>query len=131
MSESRWITVHNEADVINARLQTRQMAKDAGLQIMDQARISLAVSSLAHMVRLGDSHPGQIIINRIAEEGRSGVQVVWILKPDTDYEDVMQALDDTALAMMVDDVNIQTSPVSGLYITAVKWCAPAVTGIGR
>ena len=107
--------------MINARLQTRQMAKDAGLQIHDQARISLAVSSLAHVVRLGETHHGQIIINRISEDGRSGVQVVWMLAPGQDCSEVVQALDTTAWSLMVDDVDVEAANGDGICIKAVKW----------
>lgn len=124
MSESRWISVYNEVDVINARMQTRQMAKEAGLPIMDQARISLAVSSVAHVIRLGEACPGQIVINRITEDGRSGVQVVWMIKPSEDYQDLLRALDDSSLQLMVDKMDVQSSPAMGLCITAVKWSAP-------
>lgn len=124
MSESRWISVYNEVDVINARMQTRQMAKEAGLQIMDQARISLAVSSVAHVIRLGEACPGQIVINRLVEDGRSGVQVVWMIKAGEDLEQLLRALDDSSLQLMVDKMDIQSSPTTGLCITAVKWTGP-------
>lgn len=121
MTESRSIVVRNEGDVINARLQTRQMAKEAGLQIMDQARISLAVSSLAHVVRLGESHQGRIVINHIQDSGRSGVQVVWMLNSDEDCSDVMESLESTAWSLMVDDVNVETMTNEGICIKAIKW----------
>lgn len=121
MSESRLVIIENEVDVINARQQTRQVAKDAGLQIMDQARISLAVSSMAHVVKLGEAHTGKIMINRIMEEGRMGVQVIWMITPDAISEDMIRSLDDTDITMMVDDMDIQNTAVDGLYITAVKW----------
>ena len=121
MSESRSITIRNEGDVINARLQTRQMAKDAGLQILDQARISLAVSSLANVVQLGGKHQGRIVINRIQEGGRSGVQVVWLLFPGESAPDIIQSLDTTAWSLMVDEVEVTTINDNEICITAVKW----------
>src|SRR5512133_1968492 len=103
MTESRWVMVNNEADIINARLYTRQMAKEAGLQIMDQARISLAVSSLAYIIRLVASHPGQIVIYRINQNGRSGIQVSWIVNLNSEAEEVVRSLDTSALSAMVDE----------------------------
>lgn len=131
MSESRWIVINSEVDVINARLQTRQMAKAAGLPIMDQARISLAVSSLAHVIHMGDSLPGQIVINRIKEGERTGVQVVWMVRPSEDCESILRELNDCSLSMMVDTMEVQASPMSGMCITAVKWSYITTTARGE
>ncbi len=124
MSESRFLEVRNESDVIIARMQTRQMAKDAGLSIMDQARISLAVSSVAHLIRMGDSYPGQIVLNRIAGEQRNGVQVIWKMNTECDFDTILQDLKNSTLYMMVHELDTQVSRETGVHITAMMWTPP-------
>ncbi len=121
MSESRLISIHNETDIIDARMQTRQMAIDAGLPIMDQARISLAVSSLAHIIRLGDGYPGQIILNQVDEPDRCSVQVTCKMAYRSDIESVLQELKNSPLKAMVHELDVQDCPESGICITAWMW----------
>lgn len=121
MSESRCIPINNEVDIINVRQQTRQMAKDAGLPIIDQARISLAVSSVAHLIRLGSGIRGQIVLNRIVEHNRSGVQVVWMIGPHSEIEAEVLELKNSKMTMMVDEMDIQVSAEVGTCITAMMW----------
>lgn len=121
MSESRSISISNETDIINARQQTRQMAKDAGLPIIDQARISLAVSSIAHLVGLGNEFPGKIVLNRILENQRSGVQVVWMMDHHPENAIQVNEVKGSHISMMVDEINIQDSQEAGTTITAMIW----------
>lgn len=121
MSESRIIIVNTEADIINARMYTRQMAKDAGLSIMDQARVSLAVSSLARIIGLGDHYPGQIMINRLVNETRSGLQVIWTLKTDGALETIQRNINDSTLFSMVDDLHIDSAKDEEINIIATRW----------
>lgn len=121
MSESRSISILNETDIINARQQTRQMAKDAGLPIIDQARISLAVSSIAHLIGLGNNFSGKIVLNRILESHRSGVQVIWMMDHHTKNTVQVFELTGSHISMMVDEINIQDSEESGTNITAMIW----------
>ena len=67
------------------------------------------------------------MINRLVEDGRSGVQVVWMIKAGEDFEPLLRALDDSSLQLMVDKMDVQSSPTTGLCITAVKWSAPTVS----
>jgi hypothetical protein len=128
MGESRCISIKNEADIIDARMQTRQIAKDAGLSTMDQARISLAVSSLARIMQLGDLYSGQITLNRTDELERSGVEVVWEIKTDCDAETILQNLNNSTLYMMVHDLDAKISEPSGICIRAMIW-TPLATRI--
>lgn len=47
---STQLVLQSDADVINARLQARQMARALGFGTVDQARISLAASELARIL---------------------------------------------------------------------------------
>jgi hypothetical protein len=121
MSESRCLSIQNEADVINARLQTRQMAKDAGLSTVDQARISLAVSSMAHIIQMGDCYQGEITLNRIVDLNRSGVQVVWKMEVDCNGETILREINTSSVYMMVHALDAQFSATNGICITAMIW----------
>ncbi len=126
MSENRCLTIRNEADVINARLLTRQLAKEAGLPIMDQARISLSVSSVAHIIRLGDSYEGQIVIDQVADNNiqdghRHGVRVVWMVTANCDVNGILRDLDYSTLNTMVHKLDVEASPETGIQITALMW----------
>jgi hypothetical protein len=121
VSESRCLIIRSEDDLIHARLQTRLLAKLAGLSTVDQARISLAVSSLAHIIGMGDTYPGQIILNRIDNHERSGVQVIWQLGPHCDIEAVQNNLDNSTIFMMVHELESKMCKENGISITARVW----------
>lgn len=131
MIESQQFSVCSEVDVINARRLTRQLAKDSGLQIVDQARISLAVSSMAHLLSMGEQHPGVIRIRSISVDQRVGVEVAWMTSLGSEYQSIMQALHETALEMMVDQMTIEALPEGAVTITAIKWAGPSYEAIMR
>ena len=47
MSINRKITIHNDLDIVVARLKAREVARELGFGTIDQARISLAAGELA------------------------------------------------------------------------------------
>ncbi|MDM8528589.1 hypothetical protein QUF58_10305 [Anaerolineales bacterium HSG24] len=76
------ISINNMADVFTARMQARQLAKEIGFNTVDQARISLATSELAHLICVNNYHNGEIILSETALNGHSGFQVdCFIGKP--------------------------------------------------
>jgi hypothetical protein len=121
VSESRCISIYHESDIINARQQTRQMAKDAGLTIINQARIALVVSSMARLIRLGSSFSGRIVLNRIVEQNRSGVQVLWMMDHHGEIDPEINELKNSNMTMIVDEMDVQTSEEAGTCITAMIW----------
>jgi serine/threonine-protein kinase RsbT len=118
---SRMIPVRSESDVIFARMQTRQVARDAGFPMVDQARISLAVSSLAHLISLGVDYQGCITVQHRVEGDRSGVEVVWTVESFRDESEVIKVVEDPSWRMMVDQVTTERMPGDEIKITAVKW----------
>jgi hypothetical protein len=127
MNKSQTIPVSTENDVIFARMQTRQLARALGLPIADQARISLAASSLAHTIKLGETCKGYIIISGIQEGKRHGLQIVCRAScTSNESDDLRRALEDARWMLMVDELDVRTSvdsqtEANNIEITAIKW----------
>jgi hypothetical protein len=76
MSNGQTIRVHDQQDIITARMLVRELARARGLSVRDQACISLATSSLAQIL-FAKIREGKIIMEGIKDGGgRMGVRVV-------------------------------------------------------
>jgi serine/threonine-protein kinase RsbT len=75
MTKERRIYVNNDLDVVVARMQAREMAKEIGFGTADQARISLAASELARVLSWNTSYSGEIILESTSRNGQSGIQI--------------------------------------------------------
>ncbi|MBN1179939.1 MAG: hypothetical protein JXD18_12060 [Anaerolineae bacterium] len=122
MDDTLSITVKNHSDIIQARMRVRNLARGAGLNTADQARISLATSSLAQTLRMGERHQGRIDVHFLKDEAkRTGVHVVCLLIAPEDCAPALNALKDTKWMLMVDELNIETLPSKDVKVTAIKW----------
>jgi serine/threonine-protein kinase RsbT len=118
MSRTKTITVANEFDVILLRLVVRDLACAIGMNLGDQARISLAASAAAKAIGLGYAHRGQATVGDYNRDGRTGAQVVCTVENGkTDH--VPSVLGDAR--WMVDELTIETLPSKGTQVTLVKW----------
>jgi serine/threonine-protein kinase RsbT len=79
MSKEVRIYINNDLDIVNARMQARQVARQMGFGTADQARISLAASELANVLSWNSSESGEIILSEINRDERSGLQVVCVI----------------------------------------------------
>jgi hypothetical protein len=123
MKHSRKIDIRSEDDVILARMETRRMARDAGLDVGGQARISLAASSLAHALDLGRSCEGHMDIGYVDGGIRSGVRIILtVSKVNIECFDP-RTLSSANWKLMVDELDAQQLPPNGVQITAVKWAS--------
>ncbi|MBN1890937.1 MAG: hypothetical protein JW850_23275 [Thermoflexales bacterium] len=120
MDEEHSVTVKSEVDVITARMYVRDVARGLGMNLGDQARISLAASSLAHAIGLGRTHQGQIEISCVHErdDARVGVQVICIRigLPCT-----LEAGRLGEARWMVDELMVEERPPDELQVTVIKW----------
>jgi serine/threonine-protein kinase RsbT len=73
--QSKRMPVRNDLDIVSARVQARNMAKDLGFGVIDQARIATAISELTRNIVLY-TQGGQILIEAIERDGRRGIEVV-------------------------------------------------------
>jgi len=74
MSERR-IYINNDLDIVVARMQAREMAKQMGFSTADQARISLAASELARVLSWNTGQAGEIVMRDADQNGQHGFQV--------------------------------------------------------
>jgi serine/threonine-protein kinase RsbT len=75
MSETRRVAINNDLDIVAARVEGRNLARDMGFGIIDQARIATAISELARNVVLY-AHTGQVILAQIEHDGKVGLQII-------------------------------------------------------
>jgi len=122
MDKSQILPVHTEADVILARLQVRNLARESGFNIMDQARIALATSSLAHALNLGGSNQGRITIGNIQNDHQTcGVQVICEVSSGASYDRHPKNLGEVKI--IVDQLSIEALSPKGFQVTLIKWRA--------
>ena len=115
--------VHAEDDIVLARMRTRQLARAVGLGIGDQARISLAASSIAHTLKMGGARPGRIAIDGLEEEGRTGVRVVCTVADHDESDGLLRSLASWPWNLMVDELMTRKLPSEEVEVAAVKWAA--------
>ncbi len=117
MSHTRTVTVANESDIVLLRMLVRDLARTTGLDLADQARISLATSAAAKAIGLGVTHSGHVTLGDCSCEGRPGVRVVCTSKNGK--------MDDTPVfgntRWMVNELTFETLPSKEVQVTLVKW----------
>jgi serine/threonine-protein kinase RsbT len=131
MAEMLRISIGTDLDVVTARVEGRNLARDIGFGIIDQARIATAISELARNVVLY-AYGGEVILNRIEPNGRVGLQMVCIDR-GPGIEDPQSVLRQAGnggheLSMglagtrrLMDEFEIQSEPGVGTTVTACKW----------
>ena len=118
MIHTRTLTIATESDIVLLRMYVRDLAHAVGLNLADQARISLAASSVAKAVGLGNSYPGQVTASDCSRDGRTGVQVVCTARNDK-MDRASSALRDAK--WMVDELTLENVPSSMVQVTLLKW----------
>lgn len=77
------ISINSDFDIVAARMQTREVAKQMGFGPADQARISLAASELARFISWRCHHQSEITLLNVQGDGYSGMHVVCLI--DLEY----------------------------------------------
>ncbi len=128
MRDVETIQVQSELDIISARRRVRDLARVLGLNPTDQARISLATSSLAHIIGLGGKHKGKIYIGSLGGRAKSdgspdkGLWVVCALRC-ADVKKEVETFTPKAMKdvqWMVDELDIEEVPPRDVRITLIK-----------
>lgn len=131
MSEVRRIPINNDLDIVAARVEGRNLAKEMGFGIIDQARIATVVSELARNVVLY-AHSGQIILNRIDAGDRVGLQIVCedqgpgIQDLDRVVRDEHSTMQGLGMGLpgtkrLMDEFEIKSEVGIGTMVTVCKW----------
>lgn len=121
MSENQTITVQTDFDIITARMKVRKLARAMGLKTVDQACISMATSSLAQVLGLGEAHQGQIVMECLGKGEHTGVRVICTKAEASERDLSPTTFDD--MKWMVDELVVETLPSGNVQVTLVKWLA--------
>ena len=117
--EVKSVPIQNRGDIVESRMQVRTMAREAGLDPLDQARISLATSTTAAILGLESATGSQISIGYLHNAGRPGVQVTCTRHGALLHDLASGVLDDTR--RMVDALYVEDMPTNGIKVVLIKW----------
>ncbi len=117
------IFVDTNLSIISARAEIRKLARAAGLNTADQARISLATSTLAHFLDLGGQHNGEIHFESFNHDVQPGVRVICMTQGRQGPAELRSETSGTLnkLRWMVDELDVQYLPENEVQITMIKW----------
>ena len=119
MNERQTKEIRSQSDIILARMRVRELARARGFSMVDQARISLAASSLANALGLGRARHGQIVVDCLSGERGTGVRVVCRTVTSVAESFSPGALGDTR--WIVDELTVERLSSNKVQVTAVKW----------
>ncbi|MDP4162991.1 MAG: anti-sigma regulatory factor [Bacillota bacterium] len=131
MTNQSCVKIFNEWDIVAARQLGRNVAKELGFGIVDQARITTAISELARNIYLYAGQ-GQICIEKLYDGGKSGLKIISI-DSGPGISDIRQVMEDgfstsgglgaglPGVKRLMDEFSIDSSPGSGTDIRATKW----------
>ncbi|PLT31402.1 anti-sigma regulatory factor [Peribacillus deserti] len=120
-----------EWDIVAARQAGRDAARKLSFSIVDQARITTAISELARNIYLY-ALPGNIILEHIEEQNKTGLRITAVDK-GPGIKDIKLALEDgyttsgglgagvPGVKRLMDDFTIDSVVGEGTKITAIKW----------
>lgn len=133
MPEVRRVAINNDLDIVAARVEGRNLARQMGFGIIDQARIATAISELARNVVLY-AISGQILLNEVQRDSKIGLEIVC--------EDQGPGIEDVEVVMrdgysttqglgmglpgtkrLMDEFEIESRVGLGTRITVRKWLA--------
>ena len=116
------MTLKSESDIILARMKVRHLASDAGLALGNQARISLATSSLAHELNIGKGCRGHIEVDCLNENGTRGLRVTCTVDNGFSSERASKAA--ASVKWLVDELSVSDlQPDGKVQVTLTQWKA--------
>jgi len=121
VSKRQTIAVRRDFDVIVARSRVRDLARSMGLGTSDQARISLATSSVARVLGLGGSNQGEIVIESANGQDRACVRVTCTFETSDDDAGGPSSAKFAEARSMTDEMTVEKLPDNGVRVVLVKW----------
>ena len=131
MADSLHLPILSDMDIVMARVEGRNMARDLGFGVIDQARIATAISELARNIVLY-AGTGSVTLRPIEAPQRRGLEIVCA--------DTGPGITDVGLVMregyssrrglgmglpgtrrLMDEFEIRSKSGEGTVITARKW----------
>lgn len=125
------LAIRSSEDVVKVRKQTRTLAVEAGLSLVDQTKIITAASELARNV-VDYAEEGKVCMEVIEEGGRRGVRLVFEDR-GSGIPDVQAALKDgfttgSGLGLglggsrrLANEFSIESKVGIGTKVTVVRW----------
>ena len=129
MSTETKIYINNDLDIVMARMQAREAAKEMGFSTADQARISLAASELARMLSWAIREPSEITISKTDRNGQEGLQVVCMalleyISPENEVaQDSAPSRSFVGACKLVDESSVDVQNDGQARVTLIKWLA--------
>lgn len=131
MPRERMVPIRSDLDIITARVEGRELAKELGFGVIDQARIATAISELTRNI-VQYAEKGEAVMRSVDRDGRLGIEIVCQDK-GPGIVDVDLAMQDgfstsTSLGMglpgakrLMDDFEIQSAVGMGTTVVIRKW----------
>jgi serine/threonine-protein kinase RsbT len=125
------VNIQTEWDIVAARQLGRNVAKELGFGVVDQARITTAISELARNIFIY-ADKGQVCIEKIYEKGYAGLRIVAV-DNGPGISDIRLAMEDgystsgglgaglPGVKRLMDEFEIESSQGTGTEIKAIKW----------
>ncbi|WP_449619645.1 anti-sigma regulatory factor [Robertmurraya sp. Marseille-Q9965] len=125
------VNIQTEWDIVAARQLGRNVAKELGFGVVDQARITTAISELARNIFIY-AHKGRVCIEKMNDKGRAGLRIIAV-DSGPGINDIRLAMEDgystsgglgaglPGVKRLMDEFQIVSSQGKGTEITAVKW----------
>lgn len=130
MTLERKIYVNNDLDIVLARIQARDTAREMGFNTADQARISLAASELARVLCWNAERTGELVMTDAHRNGHSGLQVACVVSlefvPVNATEDWAQEPSAVSRSLagachLVDESLVEECDCQLARVTLIKW----------
>lgn len=131
MELQSFVKISNEWDIVAVRQLGRNAAKELGFGVVDQARITTAISELARNIFLYAGE-GKVWIEKEFSDGKKGLKII-AQDQGPGIEDIRRVMEDgystsgglgaglPGVKRLMDDFNIESEPGKGTVVTAVKW----------
>lgn len=132
MNKIRKIPILNQVDIHAARMYTREAARQVGLELNEQAQVSMATSSMAECLKMGvpvQSPAGQTgainqIIIQVIDEENQGLQVGFESLNISSFDSIQVQL--KRIQSLVDEIKYEQLPNGPARVTLIKWGRHAV-----
>lgn len=125
------VNIQTEWDIVAARQLGRNVAKELGFGVVDQARITTAISELARNIFIY-AHKGRVCIEKMNDKGHAGLRIIAV-DSGPGINDIRLAMEDgystsgglgaglPGVKRLMDEFQIVSSLGKGTEITAIKW----------
>jgi len=125
------VKIVTELDIVAARRLSRNMAKEIGFGVVDQARIATATSELAKNIYLYAT-TGEIVVEKIEKNGQKGIAITaidngpGIANPHKILEDgytksTSQGAGLPGVKRLMDSIQINSELGKGTVVRIEKW----------